>query len=286
MRINVSHTTRFTYAQPGRGLIQTLRLTPRPHDGQHVVNWRIDVEPDCQLHQREDAFGNITHAFSLDGAVPEFSVTASGVIETVDTAGVLYGSVERFAPALFLRETPLTEADAAITAFAEEAVAGASGPLQRAHALNEALADAMAFDTLATEPATTAAEAFAAKRGVCQDLTHILIAAARHLGMPARYVGGYFKRNDGITRQLAGHAWAELYVEGFGWIGFDPTNRICPTEQHIRVAIGLDVLGATPIRGTAYGASGIHMEVSVDVYEARNQRTAQNQTQIQSPPFG
>ena len=104
----------------------------------------------------------------------------------------------------------------------------------------------MTFDTDPTHVATTAAEAFALRRGVCQDLTHIFIAAARTLGIPARYVGGHFHRADGVTAQEAGHAWAEVHVENLGWVGFDPTNGICATEAHVRVAVGLDYLGAAP----------------------------------------
>jgi transglutaminase-like putative cysteine protease len=72
---------------------------------------------------------------------------------------------------------------------------------------------------------------------------------ARHLGVPARYVGGYFHRADGVTQQDAGHAWAEAHVPSIGWIGFDPANGICTTEAHVRVAVGLDYLGAAPVRG-------------------------------------
>ena len=99
-------------------------------------------------------------------------------------------------------------------------------------------------------------EAFALKRGVCQDLTHVFIAAARSLGIPARYVGGYFHRNDGVIEQDAGHAWAEAFVPELGWVAFDPANGICATDAHVRVAVGLDYLGAAPVRGTRYGGAG------------------------------
>ena len=117
-------------------------------------------------------------------------------------------------------------------------------------------------------PATTAAEAFALRRGVCQDLTHIFIAAARSLAFPARYVGGYFHRADGVTHQEAGHAWAEAFVPDLGWVAFDPTNGICATDAHVRVAVGLDYLGAAPVRGTRYGGSGETLAVTVHVEQA------------------
>ena len=127
------------------------------------------------------------------------------------------------------------------------------------------------FDTDPTHAATTAAEAFKLRRGVCQDLTHIFIAAARHLGVPARYVGGHFYRDDGVTAQEAGHAWAEAYVDRLGWVGFDPANKLCATDAHVRVAVGLDYLGAAPVRGTRFGGSGETMTVAVQVAQARQQ---------------
>jgi transglutaminase-like putative cysteine protease len=119
--------------------------------------------------------------------------------------------------------------------------------------MSERLNEKMAFDADPTHAATTAAEAFALKRGVCQDITHVFIAATRILGIPARYVGGYFRRGDGITEQEAGHAWAEACVPELGWVAFDAANGICGTDAHVRVAVGLDYLGAAPLRGARYG---------------------------------
>jgi transglutaminase-like putative cysteine protease len=275
MRIHISHATTYTYETPPSGVTQTLRLTPRNYDGQYVLNWRIDLSEDCLLHQHEDAFGNITHSFTAEGPFRELSVEVEGEVDTQDTQSVVSGAIERFPPGLFLRETALTQADAAIVDFAQTTRAAAgSDALPLLHALLNALNREIKFDTDPTHSATTAAEAFALHRGVCQDLTHIFIAAARLLGIPARYVGGHFYRVDGVTAQDAGHAWAEAYVENLGWVGFDPTNGIGTTEAHVRVAVGLDYLGAAPVRGTRYGGGGETLKVAVHVDQARQQ--AQN----------
>jgi transglutaminase-like putative cysteine protease len=123
----------------------------------------------------------------------------------------------------------------------------------------------VAFDTKPTEVTTTAAEAFSLRRGVCQDLTHIFIAAARCLGIPARYVSGYLYRVDGVVDQEAGHAWAEANVPGLGWVGFDAANGISIGEGHVRVAIGLDYLGAAPVRGTRQGGGSEDLDVVLKV---------------------
>ena len=271
MRIRLAHETRYHYDTPPKGVIQTLRLTPRNHDGQYVVGWRIDVSTDCRLDRQEDAFGNISHAFTADGPFSDLIVTVEGEVETRDTGGLVRDAVERFPPALFLRETPLTKPDDAILALAQSVRAEAPGDqLKVLHALMRRVNETMTFDPSPTESTTTAAEAFALKRGVCQDLSHIFVAAARSLNIPARYIGGYFQREDLIVQE-AGHAWAEAHVPDLGWVAFDPTHGVCPTESHIRVAAGLDYLGAAPVRGTRYGGGDETLDVRVSVDQASRQ---------------
>ena len=270
MRICVTHESLFHYAQPAKGVIQTLRLTPRNHDGQHVIDWRLDVSDDCRLAAQEDAFGNLTHTYTIDGPIDELRIIVEGEVETQDTGGLVSGAVEPFPASLFLRETPLTAPDAAILAFAADVGAGRE-PLAAMHALLERIHATIIFDTDTTHPATTAAEAFALSSGVCQDLTHIFIAAARSLGVPARYIGGYLRRADGVVHQTAGHAWAEAYIDGLGWVAFDAANGICATDAHVRVAVGLDYLGASPVRGTRYGGGAETIDVNVVVDQAGRQ---------------
>jgi transglutaminase-like putative cysteine protease len=272
MRIRISHATTYHYDTPPTDVIQVLRLTPRNHETQYVVNWRVDLSDDCLVHQHEDAFGNITHSFTAKGPFSELSIAVEGEVDTQESHSVVRGAVERFPPGLFLRETALTQPDAAIIDFADSVrVETGSDTLPLLHGLMTALNREIIFDTDPTHSATTAAEAFVLRRGVCQDLTHIFIAAARQLGIPARYVGGHFYRVDGVTAQEAGHAWVEAYVENLGWVGFDPTNGIGTTEAHVRVAIGLDYLGAAPVRGTRFGGSGETLTVAVHVDQARQQ---------------
>jgi transglutaminase-like putative cysteine protease len=272
MRIRVSHLTTYRYHTPAGSVIQVLRLTPRNHEGQYVSRWRIELSADCRLDQHEDAFGNITHAFTAEGPFSELKVLVEGEVETRDTEGVVQDAVERFPPSLYLRETALTKPDEAIVDFAKAArQAAGDNVLKLMHLVLNRLHGDMRFDTDPTQPTTTAAEAFTLKRGVCQDLSHIFIAAARSLGIPARYVGGYFHRNDGVIEQDAGHAWAEAFIPDLGWVAFDTANGISATDAHVRVAVGLDYLGAAPVRGMRYGGGGETLAVKVLVDQAMQQ---------------
>lgn len=278
MRLSVVHETRYRYERPVRSLIQAMRLTPRAHHGQHILRWRIEPGVDGRLRPREDALGNVVHLFSSDGTVDAMTVRVVGEVETSDTGGVVRGAVERVPDLVFLRESELTLADPEIQGFARDATAGANGALETLHRLLAAVHREMTFDVAPTEVGTTAREAFALRRGVCQDLTHVFIAGARHLGIPARYVSGYFFRSDGVIDQEAGHAWAEAKVPDLGWVGFDPANGISAGAAHLRVAVGLDYLGAAPIRGSRIGGGAEVMEVKLRVEDARPGQ-AQNQSQ-------
>jgi transglutaminase-like putative cysteine protease len=272
MRLSISHRTTYHYTPPATRVIQVLRLTPRNHDGQYVASWRIEVSADCRLDQHEDAFGNITHAFAADGPLPELSLLVEGEVETRDAQGVVRDAVERFPPSLFLRETALTACDAEIAAFAAAARQKVGDDaLKVLHRLLERLHGEMRYDTDPTYVATTSAEAFAAKHGICQDFAHVFITASRSLGIPARYVGGYFCRDDGATAQDAGHAWAEAFVPDLGWVAFDAANGMCATDAHARVAVGLDHLGAAPVRGMRHGGGTETLAVDIHIDQASRQ---------------
>jgi transglutaminase-like putative cysteine protease len=272
MRIRIFHETIYRYDTPAKSAIELLRLSPRNHDGQYIVRWRLELNVDCRLDPFEDAYGNIAHSFTVDGPLSELIIRVDGEVETQDMAGIVSGTMERFPPSLYLRETPLTAPDAAIAAFAEETSRSAHGdPLATLHKFTTRIYDEFDFDPDPNKPAMTAIESFAQKRGVCQDYAQIFIASARHLGIPARYVSGYFLRVDGVTAQEAGHAWAEAYLPKLGWVAFDPANGISATAAHVRVAIGLDSLAAAPVRGTRTGGEGEKLSVSVHVDQAGRQ---------------
>lgn len=269
MRIRVRHATTYAYDEPAYGVIQALRVSPSDHEGQQVLNWRVDVNVDGFLRESRDAFGNVLHLFYADGAVNELTVRVTGEVDVRETAGVVRGANEPFPPSVFLRSTPLTTADAALTGWAD--AIEAEDPLARLHQLMADLHARMRFDPAVTGVETPAATAFAEGHGVCQDYAHIFIAAARRCGIPARYVSGHLSRVDGGDQEAA-HAWAEAYVPDLGWTAFDPANGVCADQSYLRVAMGLDYLDAAPLRGARRGGGGERLSVTVVAREASRQR--------------
>lgn len=269
MRLKLRHETLYAYEEPARGAIQILRLTPRNHASQFVRRWRVEIDADCRLDRDEDAYGNITHTFSVDGPIGEMRITVDGEIDVSADAGVVRGTMERFPLPYWVSETPLTAASRAIREFSDD-LAGQEGGDRLAflHRLMATIHQQFTFETGRTDATTNAAEAFTHQAGVCQDFAQIFIAAARHKGIPARYVSGYFLRTDS-EEQEAGHAWAEAHVPGVGWIGFDPAHSLCTDSRYIRIATGRDYLEAAPIRGARFGGLGEKLSVHVNLVQGR-----------------
>ena len=279
MRLKILHSTTYRYDPPASGVIQILRMTPGSHDGQYVAEWQIDVSTDSRLDVHQDAFGNITHVMT-HGSLADLTIRVEGLVETHDNGGVLRGTDERFPPSLFLRPTSLTAVNPAMAAFSRELRAESEDDVPGfLHSLMTQINEHMTFDEDPTHSGTSAAEAFALKRGVCQDYAHIFIACARTAGVPARFISGHFLRSDGMVNREAGHAWAEAFVPDLGWVGFDAANCICATDAHVRVATGLDYLGAAPVRGTRYGGGAETLTVDVRVEQAGRPGQWQSQTQ-------
>jgi transglutaminase-like putative cysteine protease len=271
MDIRIEHTTSYSFDNPSMHSIQLLRVTPQGFAGQRVGRWTVNGNGRRDLPEIEDAFGNVVH--TLTTSVPHDGVTVkvSGVVSTTDTSGVVKGLVETMPVSVYLRDTDLTEPDDAIRDLAGTAQ---KDPLETAHQLMKAVREAVDYRTGTTDIATSAIQALHAGEGVCQDHSHVMIACARVLGIPARYVSGYLASADGSQVNEASHAWAELRVEGIGWIGFDAANCLCPTDAYVRVAHGLDYQGAAPVNGIRRGFGSDILTVKVEVAPVAEQNQA------------
>lgn len=269
MLIRIRHLTTYRYRTGANYTVQTLRLTPPSFEGQRVVEWRIAAPGIESAATFRDGFGNRVHIAATYQADEHVAIEATGTVETADSNGIVKGTLELAPHRVFLRHTGTTAADEAIHALAQSVTAGET--LERLHGLMQEVHRAVRYETGATHAHTTAAEALADGRGVCQDHAQVFIAAARCLGIPARYVNGYFLTGDDEVAE-AHHAWAEAWCDSIGWIGFDPANAICPTDHYVRLAVGLDAASAAPIRGIRNGGEDESLDVSVEVQQQVSQQ--------------
>jgi len=253
MRIIIRHEIEQSFEPPVKFLNEALRLTPRSYDSQHVVRWRVETDGDSRIHASEDAFGNVVHALSVSGATTQMRIIAEGAVETFDAAGIVRATVERFPPGLFLRDTALTMPDAALREIAARISGG--NMIERLHALLLRLPQETAAPAEELEGSESCAAEGAGTLEEAQALTHRFIACARLMGAPARFIAGYFLHPEESEGRR--HCWAEAFVDGVGWIGFDPANAVCPHEGHVRGAVGLDALDTAADRAAPQPLSSV-----------------------------
>lgn len=257
MRLNIQHQTQYVYSEVVTYTIQQLRLTPQNGFGQHVRHW--DIKVNGQLHEFDDTFGNIAHTLVIDNPHQELYIAVSGEVET----GAADLTQHQHLPMpIYLRETELTTPSAAMIAFTQQFKAK---PLED---MMHALRDTMQYLKGATKVDTTAAQAFELGQGVCQDHAHVFIACCRSLGYPARYVSGYLFTEDGSLMQT--HAWVDVWLDN-RWQSLDVSNGYPTNETHIRLAVGLDYRGASPVSGMRIGGGEEGMATSVIVNQQGGQ---------------
>jgi transglutaminase-like putative cysteine protease len=273
MLLGVRHATVYAFDAPMRFVTQSHRLTPAANEGQAILDWTVSAEGALFGASFTDGAGDRVSTISVPGPVERIEVVVEGTVETADTSGILRGHRETASPRVYLQPTPAIQASGRLGELRRAALGGGDGgELDRAHRLSDAIAEAIAYEPGGTGPATTGAEALELGRGVCQDMAHALIALAHGAAMPARYVTGYLLTGEEAEAGEAAHAWAEIFVDGLGWVGFDPANRCCPDERYIRLGSGRDAREAAPIRGVSRGGGREEMEVSVTVARQQSQR--------------
>jgi len=269
MRLSIVHETKYRYTTPASYTIQYLRLSPQSTPQQKVLNWHLDLPAPAKPFL--DGYGNTAHVLVIDKPHQEIRIRARGEVEVTDEPLVLPDAGPH-RPDLFMRSTDLTAQDEALMRFTESFRRQISNNRAAAvESLMSAVRDKVEYKAGVTHVATPAAQAFARGAGVCQDHAHVFVSCCRQLCIPARYVSGYLAPktitvgSDGSVQGLASHAWAEAWIDGVGWQGFDVANSMRAQGRHVRVAVGLDYLDACPVRGFHRGGSGESLGVDVRV---------------------
>lgn len=281
MFYSIRHVTRFRYSQPVHESVMELRMQPRSDGAQALRNFQIVTNPRAQLFAYTDYLGNAVYHFNVLRAHEELRIDMQAVVEVTlkpeppaaadplewQRYNAYNLSDEQFdliEPSKFAKPSPALAEFAA----AHDLVRPQGDPLSALHTLSKTIFAAFDYELGVTEVHSPIDHALAARRGVCQDFAHIMIAIARGWGIPTRYVSGYLHhRRKGQDRsgEDATHAWVEAYLPSLGWIGFDPTNDIMAGERHIRVAVGRDYADVPPTRGTYKGDAESELAISVAV---------------------
>ena len=277
----VRHTSRFAYTAPISESMMEVRMQPRGDGRQRCLRFELKTQPRARVFAYQDSLGNVVHHFDIPSRHSRLWVTADAVVEMAPPPAVpeslsdtawhdldeIAASGERWhslQPSHFARETPL------LVELAEElALQRDADPLTLMRRLNYALFHMFTYAQTETSVDSPIDVALKARAGVCQDLSHIMIALARRIGIPCRYVSGYLSppstESHDRSAEGATHAWAEAYLPSLGWVGFDPTNDVLAAARHIRVAVGRDYADVPPTRGVFRGEAGSALAVRVTV---------------------
>ena len=264
MRLAIRHTTRYRFAEPVKHGLQRLRLTPKETQGQQIIDWTMEYEGAREELTYDDQHHNHVTLVSVLAGAQDVVVTCRGTVLTEDKAGVIGQHAGHLPLWAFLGHTELTRPGPRIRQLIASVERSSEGMVPTLHNLSEAIRERVAYETGHTHVGTTAEEAMAAGRGVCQDHAQIFIAAARALEIPARYVSGYLMMDDRIEQE-ATHAWAEAWVQGLGWVGFDISNGISPDPRYVRVATGRDYRDAAPVTGISFNTVTEELSVHLAV---------------------
>ena len=264
MNLSIRHMTRYRFTEPVAHGLQRLRLTPKETQGQAILDWSMEYEGAREELTYDDQNMNHVTLISVHAGAQDVIVTCRGTVRTEDQAGVIGRHAGHLPLWAFLGHTPLTRPGPRIRQLIASVERSGEGMVSTLHNLSAAIRERVAYVAGHTLVDTTAEEAVAGGYGVCQDHAQIFIAAARALEIPARYVSGYLMMDDRIEQE-ATHAWAEAWVQGLGWVGFDIFNGVSPDPRYVRVATGRDYRDAAPITGISFGAVTEQLSVELAV---------------------
>jgi len=285
MRLAIRHTTRYRFAGPVRHGIQRLRLTPKATQGQEIVEWAMEYSGAHEELSYEDQNHNHVILVGVEEGAEEVAITCHGEVKTEDKSGVIGQHAGHLPLWAFLGQTELTKPGPRIRQLIASVERSEEGMVPTLHNLSAAIHDRVEYRKGSTGVRTNVEEALTAGSGVCQDHAHIFISAARALEIPARYVSGYLMLNDRIEQE-ATHAWAEAWVQGLGWVGFDISNGISPDPRYVRLATGRDYRDAAPITGISFGTltEDLSVDVAVEQQLPGQSQSQGGQSQIQGGP--
>ncbi|MFC9917463.1 transglutaminase family protein [Agromyces binzhouensis] len=275
-RLRIVHRTGFAYEEAATASYNEARMLPYSGGEQFVMHAALDIRPGATQHAYLDYWGTRVSTFEVLTPHRELSVTATSVVEvrpvpgrgpepTWDELAAIRVSSVPFVE--FSTQTVATEPPDEVAALAAEIAAEGMPVGETALEISRAIGDAVEYVTGVTAVNSTAREAWSERKGVCQDMAHLVVGALRSVGIPARYVSGYLHPDReapvGVTVAGESHAWVEWFSGA--WRGYDPTNLAEAGELHVLVGRGRDYTDVAPLRGVYAGPSASELFVSVEV---------------------
>lgn len=279
MKLYIFHRTSYSYPALVSQSYNELRLHPLSNDWQNCISSTITILPICKLRSYLDLNGNIVHYFELPEEHRKLVIESRSIVETsprVDFAHFPYGvnlsslSKMEGVPEYrdYLQTSSYVEINPTVWRMAVDLRGDSNDVFQTAYQVVEFIYNHFEYCKSTTTVNTHANEVLELRRGVCQDFAHAALALCRCLGIPARYVSGYFfdhTRGQKMRGAEASHAWIEVMVTGHGWFGLDPTNNRVVDDTYVTLGTGRDYRDVAPVTGSYYGPLPHAFDVTVRV---------------------
>jgi transglutaminase-like putative cysteine protease len=287
VRLRIIHRTAYKYSEAVSTSHHEARLAPHDSEGQRTLSHEVAITPAPSVRrERVDFFGNRVLHFSFREPHRALEVIATSVVNLHPLTPPLLSATPAWETVrdrvasdrrrdlldayAFTFDSAMARALPPVRDWALPSFAPGRPVLEAVRDLTRRIFSEFIYDTEATDVATPVAEVLRRRRGVCQDFAHLQISCLRALGLPARYVSGYLltRPPPGRPRLVgadASHAWISTFVPDFGWVSFDPTNDLLPSDEHVTVAHGRDFADVTPLKGVILGGGRHELRVSVDV---------------------
>jgi transglutaminase-like putative cysteine protease len=285
MLYRTKHVTRHLYQEPVSQCFNELRLTPRSFPGQRVVETDLRIQPEPEsIDRRKDYFGNEVTSFAVFEMHDRFIVTASSLVEVEpvtppNTSSIAWEDARDrlitqpdtacLVASEFVFDSPFVSAGKELAGYARPTFAPGRPLTDALRELSRRIRTEFRYAPKSTSIDMPLLEVLTNRRGVCQDFAHIMIGAVRSMGLAARYVSGYLRSGTKYVGAEASHAWVSVFVPGSGWLSYDPTNDVIPSDGHITLAWGRDYGDVTPVKGVTLGGGGQTVEVDVSVVPAQ-----------------
>lgn len=278
-RIEINHTTRYDFGTPARLGLHTLLLRPREGHDLRIARSELDIAPLAFLTWRRDLYDNVL-GLAAFGEAPtsELSIESRLEVELYDTTPLdflvddhalhipfNYKPEEHIALAPYLSSDYAN--DARLLRWVEQfrRVPRGTETYTVVDRMNHQIHADFGYEVREEEGVRTPAETLGLKKGSCRDLAALFLESCRHIGIAARFVSGYVHGPATEAGGASTHAWAEVYLPGAGWKGFDPTNDVIVGSDHIPVAVHRHPEAIPPVAGTFTGPKNLSAAMFVDV---------------------
>ena len=296
MKFSIIHSTKYTYNSFVSFCHNIATIKPRNSPGQSLLSYNIHIGPEpAEFSERVDFFGNNITRFSIQQPHKELEVISESIVErsygairdsflleackkvTLSDAyrvlqqsndPVVLEAKQYILESIFIRNTSDAIKNYALVSFQSN-----RSVFEATHELMQRIFTDFDFVSGFTTISTPLSEVMEEKKGVCQDFAQIAIACLRSIGLPARYISGYIETlpppgKKKLVGADASHAWFAVFIPGFGWVDFDPTNNQIPGDQHMVIGWGRDYYDVPPLKGVLFGAGKSKLEVMVDIRQA------------------